>query len=245
MNGCVLFVFIARVSVIDEEQVCTQRTGRLNIQVGSQLLWPGLPATLTFVASQRLSAGERVGKRAAIDVLELATERYTVSYTARTHATPRRDLTQIVGGRFAFDGRVGGEDELPYLAFTENRFELPHAELLGSDAIERREMAHEDEIAPAVAAGRLDRDDIGGRLDGTQERRIPLRCGADHAQLTFCQHATAPAAGNRLEGGSERLGEGVCSRAPLLQQVERHALRSLRAHSGQAAQRFDERREAR
>ena len=48
------------------------------------------------------------------------------------------------------------------VAFGENRFELAHAELLGSDTIERREMAHEDEIAPAVAAGGLDRDDIGG-----------------------------------------------------------------------------------
>ena len=82
----------------------------------------------------------------------------------------RHQLAEEVRGRLALDRRVGREDHLAHLALVEQRLELLDAELLGPDAVERRQVAHQHEVAAAVAARLLDRDDVGGRFDDAERR---------------------------------------------------------------------------
>src|ERR1700689_1290840 len=193
-----------------------------------------------LLSADRLAAGECVRERAAIDVLELPADRHAVSDAAGSNRAARRQLAQVMGSRLALDGRVGGKNQLVHAAFGEYGVEFPDTELRGSDAVERREVAHEHEVASAIAAGGLDRDHIGRRLDRTQKRGIALWGGADHAQLPFGEHAAALAAAHRLQGRAERLGECACPRSSFLQQMKRHALRALRTDPGQRAQGVDE-----
>ncbi len=88
---------------------------------------------------------------AAIDVFELATDRYAVRYARGFQAPLPNELGEKMGSRLSFDGRVGREDDLGNLTLFETRLELADAELLGSDTIERRQMPHQNEIAPAIA----------------------------------------------------------------------------------------------
>src|SRR6516225_4908913 len=95
------------------------------------------PAAAGEPGLERLPSRERVRERAAVDVLELSAERDAVGDAARAHAAPRGELTQVVRGRLALDRRVGGDDQLAHDALGEYRLEVPRAELLGADAIER------------------------------------------------------------------------------------------------------------
>src|SRR5262245_40273692 len=140
-----------------------------------------------------LAPGERVRERAAVHVLELAAHRDAVRDARRADAAPRDQLADVVRGGIAFDGRVGREDHLLDLALFEQRLEAVEAELLRANAVERREVAHQHEVAAAIAAGLLDRDDVGRRLDDAQGGRVALRRRADLAQFAVRQHA-APAA---------------------------------------------------
>src|ERR1700756_1639268 len=121
-------------------------------------------------------------QRTPVDVLELPANRHTVGDPAGADTAPQRELAQEVRGGLALDRGVRGENELPYLPFGENRLELAYAELLGPDAVERRQVAHEHEVAPAVAARGFDRHHVRGRLDRAQQCRVALRRGADRAQ---------------------------------------------------------------
>src|SRR5580704_5285734 len=160
-----------------------------------QIRW----SALGMLLAKRLPARERMRQRAAVDVLELPAHRHAVSDAAGAHAAPRGELAEVVGGGLPLDRRVGGEDELAHAPLGQNALELAHTELLRPDAIERRQVPHEHEVATAVAARGLDRHHVGGGLDRTEHRAIALRCGADGAQLPFGQHAAAPAARHRLQ----------------------------------------------
>src|SRR5579883_1815730 len=133
----------------------------------------------------------------------------------------------------ALDRRIGGEDDLAYLALLQQALELIEPELHGADPVEGREMSHEHEIAPAKTTRLLDRHDVGRRFDDTQLSRIALRCAADAAELSLGQHATAPA----MPDARQRLGQGLGERARTvavaLQQVKGHALRRLRPDARQ------------
>jgi ribosome biogenesis GTPase len=100
---------------------------------------------------QRLPSCQRVRESAAIDVFELATDRYAVRDARGFQAPLPNELGKKMCSRLSFDGRVGREDDLGNLTLFETRFELADAELLGSDTIERRQMPHQNEIAPAIA----------------------------------------------------------------------------------------------
>src|SRR5579864_704108 len=87
-------------------------------------------ATAEAASAHRLPPGQGMGQCAAVDVLQLAPERHAVGDAARADAAPRCQLAEEMRRRLAFDGRVGGEDQLAHLTLGEDGFELAHAELL-------------------------------------------------------------------------------------------------------------------
>src|SRR5690606_3033883 len=110
-----------------------------------------------------------MGERSAIHVFQLAADRYTVRDAARTYPSPQRDLAEEVRGRFALDGRIRREDQLRDRLLCQNRLELADAELLRTDAVERRKMPVEDEVLAAVAPRVLDGHHVGRRLHHAEQ----------------------------------------------------------------------------
>src|SRR5678816_759072 len=100
--------------------------------------------------SDRVSSRQCVGERAAVDVLELAPDGDPVCDPARLDLARRGALTQEMRGGLAFNRRVGRQDDLADLARIEQRLELARANLLGTDAVERRKMPVQDEVSAAV-----------------------------------------------------------------------------------------------
>ena len=148
-------------------------------------------------------------------------------------------------GRLALDGRIGREDDLAHFAGLQPRLEKVEAELCGTDAIERRQVPGQHEVAAAVAGRLFDREHVRRRLDHAQERRVAARIAADPADLGVAEHAAARAMADAVRGGRERVGERERAVAVSLEQVERGTLRRLRAHAGQRAEGLDQPREQR
>src|SRR5215212_1718208 len=179
-------------------------------------------------------------ERAAIDVFQLAAHGNAVCDAARADIAPRGELAQEMRGGLAFDCGIGGEDQLLDLAFLQQPFELAYPELLRTDAIERRKMAHQHEVESAVATRLLDGNDVCGRLDDAQQRFVALRRGANGAKLPFRQHAAAAAANHGLERFAQCAGQYTRARPAFLQQMESHALGSLWPDARQGAQGVDQ-----
>src|SRR5688572_1720434 len=84
--------------------------------VSGMAIPPGSPRIAGAVLRRHLAAtAERMCQRAAVHVFQLATQRHAVRKPARRDALLARELRQVVRGRLAFDGRVGGDDQFPYL----------------------------------------------------------------------------------------------------------------------------------
>ena len=73
-----------------------------------------------------------------------------------------------------------------------------------TDAVERRQVTHQHEIAAAIARGLLDGDDVRRRLDHAQQAAVAPRARADRAQLAFGEHAAAPAVAETLDRARHR-----------------------------------------
>ena len=99
---------------------------------------------------------------AAVDVFQFAAQRHAVREPAGQHAGLARQLRQVVRGRLAFDGRIGGDDQLLHLARRQARGQPVQPELARADAVQRREPALQHEIEAAVTGGGFDRQPVGG-----------------------------------------------------------------------------------
>jgi hypothetical protein len=154
-------------------------------------------------------------------------------------------LTQEVRRRLAFHGRVGREDHLAQPALREQRLELRHAELGRPDAVDRRQVPHQHEIAAAITTGLLDGRHVGRRLDHAQQALHRGRRCTDHAQLAVGEHAAALALADIPCRVGQRTPTVPGALAVTLEQVEGHALRRLLPDTGQDAQRLDQAREGR
>src|SRR5690606_16239960 len=118
--------------------------------------------------------------------------------------------------------------------------QLVEADVPGTDAIERREPAHEDEIEARVAEAVLDRGEIGGGRDDAEERRGAPRRAAEGAHPLLREVVAAAAAAHRPQGIRDRLRKGLRPRAVVLQQVVGHALGRARADAREDPQRLQE-----
>src|SRR6185312_13573126 len=194
--------------------------------------------------SNGLAPGERMRQRTAIDVLQLTADGHAVRDPAGTQSAASGELREEMRRGLSLDGRIGREDQLADRALLEKGLELANAELLRADAVERRQVTHQHEVTPAVTARLLDGDHIGRRLHDAQKRGLPLRRGADRAQLLLGEHAATAAAHHRSQRAVERLRERARRGARVLQEMKGHALSRLRPDTRERTQGFDELGEA-
>jgi hypothetical protein len=125
------------------------------------------------------------------------------------------------------------------------RREQLEPELARADPVDRRQMAHQHEVPPAIRVRAFDREKIGRRLEHADLRRIALRAAAEAAYRLLRQHPTALAVPNRLRRRIERAGEPPRGLALAVEQMERHPLRRFLADAGQALERLDQLRKKR
>ena len=114
------------------------------------------------------------------------------------------------------------------------REQLLDAQLLRSDALDRRDRALQHVVATAELAGALDRDDVARLFDDAHDMRVAPFVAAERAELAFGDVEATPAPRDAVLGVLDRAREPLASSASTLQQIERDALRRLRADTGQA-----------
>src|SRR5262245_3042204 len=101
-------------------------------------------------------------------------------------------------------------------------------------------MPHQHEIAAAVSARLLDRQQIGRRLDDAELTAVPLLAAAKPAERLLRQHSAALAIADGAHGLLERRREPSTAFAILVEQMKHHSLRRLRADAGKALEGLDE-----
>src|SRR5690606_9818325 len=126
-----------------------------------------------------------------------------------------------------------GEHDLGDAAGAHALLEQVETELAGADAVDRREMPHEHEVAAAVCARLLDREQIGRRLDDADLAAVTPLARTKAAARFFGEHPAQLAVANALHRAVEHGGKALAAVAVLVEEMERHALRRLAADAGQ------------
>ena len=121
------------------------------------------------------------------------------------------------------------------------REQLLDPQLLGPDALDRRDRALQHVVAAAELVGALDRDDVARLLDDAERRGVAPFVEAVAAQLALGDVEAAPAPVTRSLASMIARGEAVGVLGRGLQEVERDPLRRLRADAGQPPELVDER----
>ena len=80
-------------------------------------------------------------QRAAVDVFEFAAERHAVRQAAGPHVALARELREVVCGRLALDGGIGGDDQFRDLALVQSLRQQVQAQLARAEAVARRKLA--------------------------------------------------------------------------------------------------------
>src|SRR3954469_10111547 len=120
----------------------------------------GVP-DVEYASALRDTPRKRMRQRAAVHVLELPADGHAVRDTARCDPARRRAFAQEVRGGFAFYRGIRGEDHFSHFARIEECLELARADLFRTDAIQRRQMSMQYEVAAPVTAGLLHGHHIG------------------------------------------------------------------------------------
>ena len=118
--------------------------------------------------------------------------------------------------------------------------ELVDPQVLGLDAVERRERAAEHVVEAAVLRRPLERDEVDGLLDDADRRAVAPRVEADRAELLLGEVAALAAEAHALLHLLDRVGERERLLLLRLEEVEREPLRGAAADSRQPRQLRDE-----
>ena len=137
---------------------------------------------------------------------------------------------------FGFVASTTSSDAVPLDAAQQ----LVDPQVLGLDAVERRERAAEHVVEPAVLVRPLERDEVDGLLDDADQRVVAPRVDADRAELLLGEVAALAAEADALLHVLDRGGERERLVLRHAQQVEREPLRRALADAGQAGQLRDE-----
>src|SRR5439155_17425142 len=118
--------------------------------------------------------------------------------------------------------------------------QLVDPQVLGLDAVERRERAAEDVVEPAILVCPLDGDQVDRLLDDADDRSVATGVLADRAELFLGQIPALLAEADALLHLLNRRGERerLVLRGP--EQVEREPVRRAGADARQACQLRDE-----
>ena len=93
----------------------------------------------------------------------------------------RSSRREVGRGGLALQVRVGGQDDLAHARLRDPGEQRGDAQLIGPDAVDRRDRPAQHVIAAAELPGALDGGDVLGLLDHADHRLVPARVGTDPA----------------------------------------------------------------
>src|ERR1700682_4571681 len=104
------------------------------------------PSAARRSTRQDAPLAQRLRQRAAVDVFELPADRYAAREPCNLELARAEQLGDVMRGRLALVGEDGRQHDLADRSI-ERSLEPPvQANLLGTDAVKRRQAAHENEI---------------------------------------------------------------------------------------------------
>ena len=124
-----------------------------------------------------------------------------------TRTRSRRRSCEVRRRRLAGRVRVRGEDDLDHSVALDAVHELVDPQVLGLDAVERRERAAEHVVEAAELRRPLERDDVDRLLDDADRGAVAPRVEADCAQLLLGEVAALAAETDALLHLFDRPGE--------------------------------------
>ena len=142
-----------------------------------------------------------------------------------------KDRLNRMGGGLALGGEVGGDHHLPEASIGGHTGQKTlEVNLVWTNPVERREPAHEHEVAALKRLRLLQDQEVGSGLHNTEQCGVTALVLAGLAGGLLCE-VVAPLAGLEslgcLEQGPTQQG---CARSIVLHQVQGHALRSFGPH---------------
>jgi hypothetical protein len=176
----------------------------------------------------------------AVRILELSAHRDAMRDAREADAAATQRFADIMCGGFPFHGGIGSDDHLPDAPGRNERDELLNTERLGADAVDRRQVAMQNELAPAIPPRLLHGKNVGRGFDDAQQRLIAARIAAHAAELMLAQRATPPAIAHTIDGSGERSGQLLATGAVMAQDAERHPLSGFRTDPRQNLETLDQ-----
>ena len=137
--------------------------------------------------------------------------------------TPRPGdaVGDVVRGGLAFDRRIQGQDQ--FLTRFQSGNQALDRQILGADAVERRQGSAEDVIAAAKSAGAFERPKIREIFDDADDALFTPGVAANRTGLDRVEIAADRAGANRLGRFGQRRSERRQQALPPLDQVQRRA----------------------
>ena len=171
---------------------------------------------------------------AEIDIFKFAAHRHAARQPRHLHAAALEALRDDVRSRLALSREIGCQDDLLYFALRVGQGlagaafwhdavkEFLQADLVGANAVERTELAHQHEVETAIGQRSFKRGLIGGGLDHAQHAAVTLRIGAGHAEVAFSQGIAELAVAHAADGEFKRARDLQRAGRVVLQQVKGH-----------------------
>src|SRR5208337_2319759 len=109
-----------------------------------------------------------------------------------------QNLDEVQGGRFALDGGIRGQNDLPNTAFRYSFHKAFDSKVVGTHAVDRGNGPHQHVVQPPVLVDGLDGQNTARLLDAADRRPVPLRVRADRAGIHLGVGPAHAAGANRL-----------------------------------------------
>jgi len=150
------------------------------------------------------------------------------------------NIGDVLGGDVTLDRGAGGKDNFTRNTPGQVLLEQFQPQLLRPITVQRRELAEQHEITPAISRRRLDSDDIGRGFDDTQNALVTLGIQADITNIAVTKITALLTVPYIVQRAAERLRDASATLLITFEQMQRHALRRLATHARQASERLDE-----
>src|SRR6478609_4000559 len=229
---------------VAKSSVVLSRGASASISAAASRMSSSVMSSLTRYSSAlligRAPAHEGPAQRHLVGVLQVSADREPTGQPGDPQPELPEHTGEIGGGGLTLQVGVGGQDHLGDGAVGEPHHQLADAQLVGPDAVDRRDRPAQHVVAALELAGALDSHDVLVLLDHAQHRLVAPRVAADpalvvlgdveadraelHARLDLDQHVGQPAYVDRVG----------------LQEVERDPLRALGPHAREPAELVDE-----
>src|SRR2546425_1915296 len=189
------------------------------------------------------AALQGLGQGDLVRILEVAADGQAARDARDAHAERAEQLREIERGGFALDVGVGGQDDLARGPILQAQQQFAHLQIVGADAVQRRERAKQDVVAPLELAGALHGEQIIRLLHDAEHAGVARGVGTDTARVLVGDVEADRAVDDALLDGGERARQLAHLLRGAFQQKKRQPLSRLGPDTGQALERVDEPRD--